>query len=99
MTTLALVAQKVQVALALQTRKEAEMVLNRVVMAIEDTLIENLGNDQFSLKLGSFGRFSVKHVPSHKRKNPFEKGAVLTVPAKRKVKFVAYGPLREMEKS
>jgi nucleoid DNA-binding protein len=98
MTTLALVVHKVQWTLGLQTKKEAEVVLNRVVTAIEQTLLEHLDTDGFALKLGSLGRFTVQHKPAHKRKNPFRKGDVISVPAKRRVRFVTYGALRELEK-
>jgi len=56
-------AAKVQQALALATKKEAEMVVDAVVAALEATLLNNLGSDGFTLKLGSFGKFSVRHKP------------------------------------
>jgi nucleoid DNA-binding protein len=76
--------------------RERENVLNRVVAAIEQTLLENLGNDQFSLKLNSFGKFAVRHKPGTLRKIPFT-GEIKMTSDKRKIKFVSLGPLREME--
>ena len=96
MNTKDLVIEKIREQLGLGTKKEAEVVLNKVVAAIENTLLENLQNDGFSLKLNSFGKFSVKHKPSIRRKIPFTGEIKDTLP-KRKVKFVSLGPLREDE--
>jgi nucleoid DNA-binding protein len=57
-----------QRALALPTKKEAEMVVNTVVAALEATLLNNLGANGFTLKLGSFGKFFVRHKPGIRRK-------------------------------
>ena len=54
-------AARVQQALALPSKKEAEMVVDTVVVALETTLLNNLQTDGFTLKLGSFGKFSVRH--------------------------------------
>ena len=91
-----LVIEKIRTQLSLETKKEAEIVLNKVVKAVEDTLLENLGTDGFSLKLNSFGKFTVKHKPSIRRKIPFTGEVKDTLP-KRKIKFVSLGPLREDE--
>jgi nucleoid DNA-binding protein len=48
---------RVQQALALATKKEAEHVMNAVVNELEVTLVDNLGTSGFTLKLGSFGKF------------------------------------------
>jgi nucleoid DNA-binding protein len=96
MSTKDLVIAKVQAKLSLPTKKEAENVLNQVVAAVEDTLLENLVNNQFSLKLNSFGKFTVRHKPGILRKIPFTGETKLTS-AKRKIKFVSLGPLREQE--
>jgi nucleoid DNA-binding protein len=53
-------AMRVQQALALQTKKEAEHVVDAVIGSLEATLLNNLGVDGFTLKLGSFGKFSVR---------------------------------------
>ena len=60
-------AMRVQQALALPTKKEAEMVLDTVVTALEATLLNSLGTDGFTLKLGSFGKFYVRHKPGAPR--------------------------------
>jgi nucleoid DNA-binding protein len=62
---------RVQGALALATKKEAEQVVNIVINGLEATLLNNLGTHGFSLKLGSFGKFSVRHKPSISRRIPF----------------------------
>ncbi len=54
-------AARVQQALSLATKKEAEYVVNVVIESLEATLLNNLGTDGFTLKLGSFGKFSVRH--------------------------------------
>jgi nucleoid DNA-binding protein len=64
-------AARVQQALALPTKKEAEMVVETVIAALEATLLNNLGTDGFALKLGSFGKFSVRHKAGILRKIPF----------------------------
>jgi nucleoid DNA-binding protein len=71
-------AAKVQQALALATKKEAEMVVDAVVAALEATLLNNLGSNGFALKLGSFGKFSVRHKPGILRKIPFTGETILT---------------------
>jgi hypothetical protein len=45
-------------ALTLATKKEAEMVVETVVAALEATLLNNLHTDGFTLKLGSFGKLA-----------------------------------------
>jgi nucleoid DNA-binding protein len=64
-------AARVQQALALPTKKEAEIVVDTVVAALEATLLNNLGTNGFVLKLGTFGKFSVRHKPGILRKIPF----------------------------
>jgi nucleoid DNA-binding protein len=71
-------ATRVQQALALTTKKEAEMVVDAVVVALEATLLNNLGADGFTLKLGSFGKFSVRHKPGILRRIPFTGKTILT---------------------
>jgi nucleoid DNA-binding protein len=53
----------VQQVLALPTKKEAEVIVNAVVSCLECTLLHNLATDGFTLKLKSFGKFSVRHKP------------------------------------
>ena len=71
-------AARVQQALALPTKKEAEMVVDAVVAALEATLVNNLGTDGFTLKLGSFGKFSVRHKAGILRRIPFTGETILT---------------------
>lgn len=90
-------AARVQHALALPTKKEAEMVVHTVVAALEATLLNNLGTNGFTLKLGSFGKFSVLHKPGILRKIPFTGETILTKD-RRKVRFVSLGALRQCER-
>jgi nucleoid DNA-binding protein len=90
-------AARVQQTLALPTKKEAEMVVDVVVGALETTLLNNLGTDEFTLKLGSFGKFSVRHKPGICRKIGFS-GETIQTKALRKIKFVSLGQLRESER-
>jgi nucleoid DNA-binding protein len=90
-------AVRVQQALALPTKKEAEMVVDTVVAALEATLLNNLASDGFMLKLGSFGKFSVRHKAGILRRIPFTGETILTKD-RRKVRFVSLGSLRQHEK-
>jgi nucleoid DNA-binding protein len=87
---------RVQQALSLTTKKEAENVIGTVISALEATLLANLATDKFSLKLNSFGKFTVRHKPGIYRKIPFT-GETKMTSAKRKVKFVTLGELRKKE--
>jgi nucleoid DNA-binding protein len=88
---------RVQQALALPTKKEAEMVVDTVITALEVTLLNNLSTDGFTLKLGSFGKFSVRHKPGILRKIPFTGETILTKD-RRKITFVSLGNLRQCER-
>jgi nucleoid DNA-binding protein len=90
-------AMRVQQALGLATKKEAEMVVDAVVTALEATLLNNLGSDGFTLKLGGFGKFSVRHKPGILRKIPFT-GETIQTKDRRKVTFVSLGALRQRER-
>ena len=90
-------AVRVQQALALPTKKEAEQVVEAVIGSLEATLLNNLGTDGFALKLGSFGKFSVRHRPGILRKIPFTGETILTKD-RRKVRFVSLGALRQLER-
>jgi nucleoid DNA-binding protein len=85
---------RVQQALALPTKKEAERVVEAVVAALEATLLDNLGTDWFTLKLGSLGKFFVRHKPGICRKIGFNGQTIQTKPL-RKVKFISLGTLRQ----
>jgi nucleoid DNA-binding protein len=87
---------RVQQALNLPTKKEAENIVDTVIAALEATLLNNLTQDKFSLKLNSFGKFTVRHKPGIYRKIPFT-GETKMTSAKRKVKFVTLGELRKNE--
>src|SRR5208282_5743187 len=88
--------ERVRTALNLPTKKEAEHVIDTVIKSLEETLLNNLGTDKFSLKLNSFGKFTVRHKPGIYRKIPFT-GETKMTSAKRKVKFVTLGILRQSE--
>ena len=88
---------RVQQTLGLPTKKEAEMVVETVVAALEATLLNNLGTDGFTLKLGSFGKFYVRHKPGIRRKIGFSGETILTKD-RRKVMFISLGNLRRQER-
>src|ERR1017187_7189953 len=67
-----------------KTNQQAKMVVTKVITAIEQALLDHLGDDGFSIKLGSLGRFRIRHKPASVRKNPFT-GQRVKVPAKRVV--------------
>ena len=87
---------RVQQSLSLETKKEAEIAVGTVVDALEHTLLNNLGTDGFSLKLGRFGRFKVRHVKPTRKRVGFS-GETVTTRGKRKIKFVALGVFRASE--
>ena len=89
-------AARVQQALALPTKKEAEMIVDTVVAALQATLLNNPGTNGFVLKLGSVGKFSVRHKPGILRRIPFTGETILTKD-RRKVTFVSLGVLRQSE--
>jgi nucleoid DNA-binding protein len=64
-------ADRVQAALSLRTKKEAEYVVNAVITSLETTLLNHLGADGFTLKLNGFGKFFVRHRPGILRKIGF----------------------------
>jgi nucleoid DNA-binding protein len=90
-------AARVQQALALATKKEAEMVVDAVITAVEATLLNNLQTDGFTLKLGSFGKFSIRHKAGILRRIPFTGETILTKD-RRKTAFVSLGHLRRQER-
>ena len=90
-------AARVQQALAVPTKKGAEYIVNAVIESLEATLLNNLGTDGFALKLGSFGKFSVRHRPGILRRIPFTGQTILTKD-RRKVSFVSLGSLRQQER-
>jgi nucleoid DNA-binding protein len=90
-------AARVQQALLLATKKQAEQIVDVVIGSLESTLLNNLGTNGFTLKLGSFGKFSVRHKPGILRKIPFTGETILTKD-RRKVRFVSLGSLRQQER-
>jgi len=90
-------ATRVQQALLLPTKKQAEKIVDVVIGSLESTLLNNLAVDGFTLKLGSFGKFSVRHKPGILRRIPFTGQTILTKD-KRKVRFVSLGVLRQSER-
>ena len=88
---------RVQRALMLPTKKEAVQIVDVVVDSLEATLLNNLAIDGFTLKLGSFGKFFVRHKPGIRRRIPFTGKTILTKD-KRKIRFLSLGELRQCEK-
>jgi nucleoid DNA-binding protein len=73
------------------------MVVDTVVAALEATLLNSLGTNGFTLKLGGFGKFSVRHKVGIFRRIPFTGETILTKD-RRKVRFISLGSLRQHEK-
>ena len=90
-------AVRVQAALSLPTKKEAEHVVNVLIQSLETTLLNNLQTDGFTLKLNGFGKFYVRHKPGILRKIGFS-GDTIQTKALRKIKFVSLGALRQRER-
>ncbi len=90
-------AERVQAALSLRTKKEAEYVVDAVIMGLETTLLNNLDTDGFTLKLNGFGKFSVRHRPGTLRKIGFT-GETIQTKTMRKIRFVSLGTLRQRER-
>jgi len=89
-------AARVQQALQLETKKEAEIAVGAVIAALEETLLNNLGTEGFSIKLGGFGKFKVRHLKPVEKRVGFSGETVMTK-GRRKVKFVPLGMLRANE--
>jgi len=68
-----------------------------VIGSLEATLLNSLATDGFTLKLGSFGKFSVRHKAGILRKIPFTGETILTK-NRRKIMFVSLGALRRRER-
>jgi nucleoid DNA-binding protein len=90
-------AERVQTALSLATKKEAEHVVNAVIWGLETTLLNNLDTDGFTLKLNGFGKFSVRHRPGILRKIGFT-GETIQTKTMRKIRFISLGTLRQRER-
>ena len=90
-------AVRVQAALSLPTKKEAEHVVNVLIQSLETTLLNNLDTDGFTLKLNGFGKFSVRHRPGILRKIGFT-GETIQTKTMRKIRFISLGALRQRER-
>jgi nucleoid DNA-binding protein len=90
-------AETVQTALSLRTKKEAEYVVNAVIMSLGTTLLNNLDTDGFTLKLNGFGKFFVRHRPGILRKIGFT-GETIQTKTMRKIRFISLGALRQRER-
>lgn len=90
-------AARVQKTLLLPTKKQAKQIVDVVIESLDSTLLNNLGVNGFTLKLGSFGKFSVRHKPGILRKIPFMGKTILTKD-RRKIRFVSLGALRQHER-
>jgi nucleoid DNA-binding protein len=90
-------AVRVQTALSLPIKKEAEHVVNVVIANLETTLLNHLGTDGFTLKLNGFGKFYVRHRPGICRKIGFT-GQTIQTKMKRKIRFISLGALRQRER-
>lgn len=90
-------AARVQRALSLPTKKEAEHIINTVIASLETTLLNHLDTDGFTLKLNGFGKFSVRHRPGIRRKIGFT-GQTIQTKMKRKIRFISLGVLRRRER-
>jgi nucleoid DNA-binding protein len=89
--------ERVQRSVALSSKAEAEHVVHAVIRCLEDTLLNHLGTDGFTLKLNTFGKFYVLHTPGIRRKIGFSGETILTKD-RRKVRFISLGRLRQDEK-
>jgi nucleoid DNA-binding protein len=89
-------AVRVQFALSLPTKKEAEHVAKVLIQSLETTLLNNLQMDGFTLKLNGFGKFYVRHRPGIRRKIGFT-GETIQTKMRRKIRFVSLGALRRQE--
>jgi nucleoid DNA-binding protein len=90
-------AMRVQAVLSLPTQNDAEHVVNAVIQSLEATLLNNLATNGFALKLGHFGKFSVRHKPGVLRKIGFS-GQTIQTHARRKIIFVGLGAFRKYER-
>lgn len=86
----------VQAKLMLATKKEAEHLVGIVIECLENTLLNHLDEDGFSMKLNGLGKLSVHHKPAIRRKVGFS-GETIRTKQKRKIRFVSLGRLRQFE--
>jgi nucleoid DNA-binding protein len=86
---------RVQAALSLTTKKEADCLVNVFVSCLEEMLVEHLTENGYFLKLNGLGKFIIRHTPLRRRKIGFS-GETSEIPPKCKVRFVALGKLRQL---
>ena len=79
------------------TKKSARGIVGRVISCLEGILADNIGTDGFSVKLGKFGKLTVRHRPASVRRIPLTGEKRLTC-GRRKVRFTALGRLRSIER-
>ncbi len=68
-----------------------------MVRSLEATLLNNLATNGFTLKLNSFGKFSVRRKSGILRRIPFT-GETMQTKMKRKIRFISLGALRRQER-
>jgi nucleoid DNA-binding protein len=90
-------AVRVQAALSLPTKKEAEHIIHAVITSLEATLLNHLGTDGFTLKLNGLGKLYARHRPGIRRKIGFT-GETIQTKMLRKVRFTSLGVLRREER-
>lgn len=73
------VIKRVQATLRLSMRNEAEALIRAIESCLEDTLIAHLAEGGYSIKLGGFGRFVVRHRQPIRRKVGFS-GEIRDIP-------------------
>ena len=65
-----LFVDNVKQALGLRKKKETVRIVHAVISSIEKTLMDNMDTNRFSIKLGKFGKFMVRHSPVSLRRIP-----------------------------
>jgi nucleoid DNA-binding protein len=90
-------AMRVQAAMCLPTKKQADAVIDTVVSCLESTLLQNLNSDGFTIKLNGFGKFSVRHKPGGTPRRIGFSGETIVTKMRRKIRFVSLGVLRQRE--
>jgi len=79
--------ERVQRALALSSKVEAEYMVHAVIASLETTLLNHLGTDGFTLKFNTFGKFFVRHKPGIRRKIGYT-GEIIQTKTKWKIRFI-----------
>ena len=87
---------RVQAALSVATKKEAECLVNVFISCLEGTLVDYLADDGYCLKLNGVAKLVVRHSPSIRKRVGFS-GETCETPPKRKVNFLVLGKLRQLE--